>query len=135
MSVTSQLRRQSSDRKICKAVRLCRDRLDTQIRETIPEYSKLQLVDKCTDGGYELKGRITEVSTDTDHQYRVLYAASRRKMEVEVEAWLLRCGSTAPLQVISEAEKDEDMKEVMEDLAKEVVKELRYDPTVVAQPR
>lgn len=105
--------------------------LDADIRRYIKQDSKLQISDVCQDGGYELKGRLDEVSTDTDHQYRVVYVASIRKFKVGIEAWLFRCGTTAPMFDITEDVEDENMMEVSSDLADKIVGGIRRDPALI----
>jgi len=105
--------------------------LDADIRKFIKQDSKLQIVDVCQDGGYELNGRLEEVSTETDHKYRVVYVASIRKFKVGIEAWLFRCGATAPLFDITEDTEDEDMMEISQDLAENIVGSIRRDPALI----
>lgn len=105
--------------------------LDADIRKQIVKDSQLKLSDTCQPGGYELKGRMVEISTDTDHNYRFVYVASHRKFKVDIEAWLYRCGSTEPMFDITEDKDDEDMMEVSEDLAEVVVDKISRDPSLI----
>jgi len=105
--------------------------LDADIRKQIKKDSQLNLSDTCLPGGYELKGRMVEISTDTDHNYRFAYVASVRKFKVDIEAWLYRCGSTEPLFDITEDKDDEDMMEVSEDLADVIVDKISRDPSLI----
>ncbi len=103
--------------------------LDTEIRKAVIKESKLEITDACSDGGYELKGRVVEISTDTDHKFRFAYVASVRKFKVAIEAWLYRCGSTVPMFDITEDKDDEDMLHITEDLAEAIVGNIRKDPS------
>lgn len=107
-----------------------RDALHTQLLNYTKKDSVLRVVDTCSPGGYELKGKILEVSTETDHQYRVVVVKQRTQFKVDIEAFLYRCGSTAPFIDISEDVDDENMIDVVGDLAETVVEKIRKDPTI-----
>ena len=105
--------------------------LDAEIRKAVVKESKLKIVDACSDGGYELKGRVAEISTDTDHKYRFAYVATVRKFKVDIQAWFYRCGSSMPMFDITEDKDDEDMMNISEELAEAIVDGISRDPSLI----
>jgi len=107
-----------------------RDALHKQLLKYTKEDSALRVVDTCSPGGDELKGKILEISTETDHQYRLVVVKQRTQFKVDIEAFLYRCGSTAPFIDISEDVDDENMIDVVGDLAEAIVDKIRKDKTI-----
>lgn len=107
-----------------------RDAMHVQLLKYIKEDSVLRVVETCSPGDYELRGKLLEVSTETDHQFRLVVVKRRTQFKVDVEAFLYRCGSSAPFIDITEDEDDENMMDVVDTLAERVVYQIRKDPTV-----
>ena len=106
-----------------------REALHKELLHYTKQDSQLRIAETCSPGNYELKGKITEVSTEIDHQYRFVLVKTRSRFKVDIEAALFRCGTVAPDIEISTDELDENMIDLVEHLAEDIVKEFRYDRT------
>ena len=111
-----------------------RDDLHARILQYLTMDSKLRLATDCSSGDYELTGTFEDVDAFIDSHWRLVTITVEQKFKVGVDVKLLRCSTKEVVVETDPDESDEDMKAIINEIAEDIIKDIRKDPTLVAKP-
>ena len=106
-----------------------RDTLHRELLAELQDESKLKIGKDCGDADFELTGRFVSINQELDSHYRFVTVTVEQKFEVGVQGQLKRCRSDEVLVTFDEMEDDEDMSNLLDNLASYIVSEINRDRT------
>lgn len=106
---------------------------DTLYRELLAELhneSKFKIGTDCGNSDFELTGRFASINQKLDSHYRFVTVTVEQKFEVSVQGQLKSCRSGKVLATFDQSEDDEDMSNLLNNLASHIVSDINRDNTV-----
>ena len=106
-----------------------RETLHRELLTEVQDESKLKIGKSCEDADFELTGRFESVNQELDSHYRFVTVTVEQKFEVSVQGQLKRCRSGEVVVTFDQSEDDEDMSNLLDNLASHIVSEINRDRT------